>query len=97
MEEVTVVRPDKEPYTTHIVAVDQPTREARTVASKPLTGKPAQALAALKRAIAARGQDGSVHADYWKEELTKAGLLKSDAKNPWQPFKRIKDSDSTNN
>jgi hypothetical protein len=38
------------------------------------------------------GQDGVVHADYWKEELTKVGLLKADAKNPWQPFKRIKES-----
>jgi hypothetical protein len=65
--------------------------EARTAVPRP-TAKQTQALDALKRAIAERGQDGGVHADYWKEELTKAGLLKPDAKNPWQPFKRIKDS-----
>jgi AAA domain len=65
--------------------------EARTDVSK-LSPKEAKALDALERAIAARGQDGAVHADYWKEELTKTGLLKADAKNPWQPFKRIKDS-----
>jgi hypothetical protein len=65
--------------------------EARTAVSK-LSPKEAKALDALKRAIAERGQEGGVHADYWKEELTKVGLLKADAKNPWQPFKRIKDS-----
>jgi hypothetical protein len=96
VEQVTVTRKwkdgtDREPYTTAILAADTPAKEARTEAFKP-TLKQTQALDALTRAIAARGQDGGVQVDYWKEELTKAGLLKSDAKNPWQPFKRIKES-----
>jgi AAA domain len=91
MEEVTVVRPDREPYTTHIVAAEQPTSAARTAVSKPLTGKAAQALEALRRAIA-NGRDGAVHADYWKEELTKDGLIKADDKNSRTTFKRIRDA-----
>ncbi|WP_213737061.1 AAA family ATPase [Bradyrhizobium sp. dw_411] len=70
---------------------DQTATEARPADSR-LTPKQTQALDALKCVIASHGQDGAVHVDYWKEELTKAGLLKSDAKNPWQPFKRIKDA-----
>jgi len=66
-------------------------KDDRTDVSR-LTPKEAKALEALKRVIATHGQDGSVHVDFWKEELTKAGILKSNAKNPWQPFKRIKDS-----
>lgn len=104
VEEVTVTRPPftfntrsgpktipLDPYTVAILAADTPTGEARTDVSK-LSLKEAKAFDALKRAIAARGQDGAVHVDYWKEELTKVGLLKADAKNPWQPFKRIKES-----
>ena len=92
MEAVTVVRPDLEPYTTFIVKAATPPSAGHTAVSKAPTGKHARALDALKRAIAERGQDGTVHADYWKEELTKAGLLNPNAKNPWQPFKRIKDA-----
>jgi hypothetical protein len=91
MEEVTVVRPDKEPYTTHIVAADTPASEARTDVSKPLTGKPAQALEALRRAIA-NGQDGAAHVDHWKEELTRDSLIKADDKNSRTTFKRIRGS-----
>jgi AAA domain len=104
-EEFTVTRPPfvqdgktilpERSFTVSILARYQdaaPTATApRTDVSK-LSPKEAKALDALKRAIAERGQDGAVHADYWKEELTKGGLLKADAKNPWQPFKRIKDS-----
>jgi hypothetical protein len=97
MEEVTVLRKwddgtDREPYTTAILAAHTPATEARPAASQRNTGKQAQVLEALKRAIAERGQDGAVHVDYWKEELTRDGLLKRNAKNPWQPFKRLKDA-----
>lgn len=97
MEEVTVIRrlsdgTPAEPYTVGILAAATPAREARTGASRPQTGKHAQVLDALTRAIAARGQDGAVHADYWKEELTRAGLLNPNAKNPWEPFRRIRKS-----
>lgn len=57
-----------------------------------LTPKQVQALDALKRAIAERGRDGAVHADFWKEELTKVGRMKADDKNPRTTFRRIQDS-----
>jgi hypothetical protein len=79
------------PWTVAILAAHTPAKEARTAVSKP-TPKQTQALDALHRVMVTHGQDGVVHADYWKEELTKVGLLKADAKNPWQPFKRIKES-----
>jgi hypothetical protein len=78
MEEVTVVRPDREPYTTAILAAATPAKEARPAASRPLTGKHALALEALGRVIAERGKDG--------------GLIKADDKNPRATFKRIRDS-----
>lgn len=100
MEEVTVRRKwedgsDREPYTTSILAPYDPNlsaKNARPAVSRAPTGKHAQALDALIRVIASHGQDGAVHVDYWKDELAKAGLLNPDAKNPWQPFKRLKDA-----
>jgi hypothetical protein len=92
MEEVTVDRPDREPYTTRIVKPATAAVNAHPAASRAPTGKHAQALDALRRVIATHGQDGAVHPDYWKEELSKARLLNPNAKNPWQPFKRIKDA-----
>jgi hypothetical protein len=92
MEEVTVVRPDREPYTTYIVKPATTAANARPAVSRAPTGKHAQALDALNRVIASHGQNGAVHVDYWKDELAKAGLLNPDAKNPWQPFKRLKDA-----
>jgi hypothetical protein len=71
---------------------DQEARAARTAASRPPTGKQAQAIEALQRAIAARGQGGAVHPEYWKEELSKAGLLNLNAKNPRSAFKKLRDS-----
>lgn len=82
---------DPPSWSTHIIATQAPVREARTVASKPLTGKAAQALDALKRVIA-HGQDGAAHVDYWKEELTKVALIKADDKNPRTTFRRIQNS-----
>jgi hypothetical protein len=95
MEEVTVPRKcsdgsDGKPYTVAILAAATPATEARTAASKPPTGKHAQALDALRRAIAARGQDGAVHADYWKEELVNSGRIKADDVNPRATFARIR-------
>jgi AAA domain len=99
MEEVTVVRKwedgtDRDPYTTAILAPYDPyaAKKARTAVSKPPTGKQAQAIEALQQAIAARGQDGAVHPEYWKEELSKAGLLNLKAKNPRSAFKKLRDS-----
>lgn len=80
------------PWTIAILAAHTPAKEARTAASRPMTGKHAQALAALGRAIAGRGEGGAVHPDIWKEELTRAGLIKADDKNPRVTFKRIRDS-----
>lgn len=88
IEEVTV----GEEYTIGILAAATPAKGARMDAAPLLTGKHAQALDALRRAIAERGQEGAVHVDYWKEELARGGLLNLKAKNPWQPFKRIRDA-----
>jgi hypothetical protein len=99
MEEVTVRRKhhdgtDREPYTTAILAPYDPdaAKNARLAASasKPITGKQAVALDALKRAIAERGQGDFVHPDFWKGELTKVGLIKPDDKNPRATFSRIR-------
>ena len=86
------------PWTVSILAPHNPdqdaapiAREGRTAVFKP-TGKNGEALEALRRVIAQRGQDGAVPVDYWKEELTKAGILNSRAKNPWQPFKRVREA-----
>lgn len=65
--------------------------EARTDVSG-MNPKQTEAIDALKRAIAERGQEGCVHVDYWKEELTKVGRMKADDKNPRTTFKRILDS-----
>jgi hypothetical protein len=78
------------PWSTAILAAATPAKEARQAASRPLTGKHVQALDALRRAVAERGQDGAVHPDYWKEELSKVGLIKSDDKNPRATFARIR-------
>jgi AAA domain len=99
-EESTVIRHNKDGteydrYTVGILAPydpDQAATAARTAVSKPPTGKQAQAIEALRRAIAARGQNGAVHVEYWKEELTKAGLLNREAKNPRSAFKKLRDS-----
>ncbi|WP_338832285.1 AAA family ATPase [Bradyrhizobium sp. 27S5] len=100
MEEVTVRRKwedgtDREPYTTSILAPYDPDifkREARPAVSKPTTGKQARALDALTRAIAERGQDGAVHLEFWKEELTRDGLIKRNDSNPRATFSRIRKS-----
>jgi hypothetical protein len=100
MEEVTVSRKwedgsDREPYTTSILAPydrNLSATGARPAASQALTSKRAQVLDALRRAIAARGQDGAVHVDFWKEELAKADLLNLKAKNPRSAFKKLRDS-----
>jgi hypothetical protein len=88
--EETVHHP--EPWTVGILAAATPVREARTDASRPPSGKHAQVLDALVRAITERGKDGAVHADYWKEELARAGLLNLNAKNPRSAFKKLRDA-----
>lgn len=97
MEEVTVLGKysdgsDREPYTVAILAAATPASQARTAASDVPTGKHAQVLDALRRAIAARGKDGAVHPDFWKEELAKVGLLNREAKNPRSAFKKLRDA-----
>lgn len=108
MEEVTLIRPGlvvpgrgrggadlvipPEPWKVAILAASTPAAAPRTAVSRPPTGKHTQALDALKRAIAERGQGGAVHADYWKEELTKAGRIKPNDSNPRATFKRIRDA-----
>jgi RecA-family ATPase len=98
-EKVTVRRKledgsDREPYTTTILAPYDHLagkKAARTAVSKSPTAKQTQDIEALKLAIAERGQDGAVHADFWKEELTKVGRIKADDKNPRATFKRIRE------
>jgi hypothetical protein len=105
-EEVTVTRPPctvmtdtgpeiitPDPYTVTILAPYDPAmqaREVRTDVSK-LTPKQVQALDLLRRAIAAHGQDGAVHVDFWKEALSKAGILNLKSKNPRSAFKKLRD------
>jgi AAA domain-containing protein len=79
------------PWSIAILAAGTPVTAARPAVSKPPTGKQTQDIDALLRAIAARGQDGAVHADHWKEELAKAGRIKADDKNPRATFKRIRE------
>ncbi|HEV3147214.1 MAG TPA: AAA family ATPase [Chthoniobacterales bacterium] len=81
---------DTKPWNIAILAAATPVTEARPAASKPPTGKNAQALDALRRAIAERGQDGAVHVDYWKEELSRSGRIKADDVNPRATFARIR-------
>lgn len=81
---------DIKPWSTTILAASTPAPEARAAASQRTTGKQVQALDALTRVIAERGQGGAVHADYWKEELTKGGLIKAEDKNPRATFVRIR-------
>ncbi|MCK1270104.1 MULTISPECIES: AAA family ATPase [unclassified Bradyrhizobium] len=78
------------PYTVAILAAATPAPEARTAAPQRITGKHAQALDALGRAIVGRGDAGAVHTDYWKEELAKVGLIRADDKNPRATFARIR-------
>jgi hypothetical protein len=83
---------DRRAWTTSILAAATPATEGCPVVPLAPTLKQAQALDALKRAIETAGQDGTVHADYWKEELAKSGRIKADDKNPRATFKRIRDS-----
>ncbi|MCK1639583.1 AAA family ATPase [Bradyrhizobium sp. 157] len=48
------------------------------------------ALDALKRAIAAHGTGGAVAVDIWREELFRSGVLDGEAKNPREPFRRLR-------
>jgi AAA domain len=99
-EEFTVHRKkaDGTDYDSYAVGIlspynpDQTTREASPEASRLPSGKHAQILDALRRAIAVRGQDGAVHVDFWKEELSRAGLLNLNAKNPRSAFKKLRDA-----
>jgi hypothetical protein len=75
------------PYDPAAMATD-----ARPAVSKAPTGKHAQVLDALRRAIVARGQDGAVHVDFWREELSSVDLLNLKAKNPRSAFKKLRDS-----
>jgi len=86
MEEVTV----RDDYTVAILAATTPAKEARTADPQRTTAKHAQALDALRRAIAERGKDGAVHIEFWKEELTRGGLIKLEDKNPRATFARIR-------
>jgi hypothetical protein len=79
------------PWSTAILATATPATAARTAVSKPPSSKQTQDIEALKRAIAARGQGGAVHADFWKEELVNSGRIKADDKNPRATFKRIRE------
>jgi AAA domain len=79
IEKVTVVRPDLEPYTATILKPATPATAGRPAASQRTTV--AQAIEALKRVVATHGQDGAVHVDFWKGELTRVGLIKPDDSN----------------
>ena len=84
-----------EPWTVSILAPynpNQPATAPRAAVSKPQTGKHAQSLDALRLAIVKGGRDGVVHPDYWKEELSKVGILNLKAKNPRSAFKKLRDS-----
>jgi AAA domain len=84
-----------EPWTVSILAPYDPATPAtapRTAVFQPPTAKHTQALDALKQAAAARGQNGAVQVEYWKEELSKAGILNLKAKNPRSAFKKLRDS-----
>lgn len=78
------------PWNIAILAAARPATEARSAAPQRITGKHAQALDALGRAIVERGDAGAVHTDYWKEELAKVGLIKAEDKNPRATFARIR-------
>jgi hypothetical protein len=67
-----------------------PTSGARPLVFEP-TGKNGEALDALKRVVASHGQDGAVPLAHWKEELTRADLIKSGDTNNRQTFKRIQE------
>jgi AAA domain len=100
IEGITVLRKymdgaDREPLMTSMVAPYDPYifKNSRPVVSAAPTGKKqVAALDALKRVLETHGKDGAVHVDYWREELARVGLLDPKAKNPWQPFARIKNS-----
>jgi hypothetical protein len=38
------------------------------------------------------GQKGSVAVDHWRDELFRSGALDRDAKNPREPFRRLRDA-----
>ncbi len=82
MQEVRVIRrfsdgSNCDPYTVAILSAAMPATEFRAAASQTLTDRHSKAFEALKKAIAERGQNSAVHAEFWKEELAKAGLLNS--------------------
>jgi len=86
-----------EPWTVSILAPRKPdqdtapiAREASTAVFEP-TGKNGEALDALRRVIASHGQDGMVPLAHWKEELTRAELIKSGDTNNRKTFKRIQE------
>jgi AAA domain len=56
-----------------------------------LSDQQVNALDALRKAIKEHGQKGSVAVDAWRDELFRCGVLERDAKNPRQPFKRLRD------
>jgi hypothetical protein len=65
-----------------------PASAARTAVFEP-TGKNGEALDALKRVLASHGQGGAVPLAHWKQELTRAELIKPGDTNNRATFKRI--------
>jgi len=83
---------DIKPWSTTILAATRPATDSRTSAFKPLTSNQSKALDALSRTIAERGKAGAVPVGYWKEELSKVGLVKPNDANARTTFKRIRDA-----
>jgi hypothetical protein len=50
------------------------------------------ALDALRKAIKEHGKKGAVALDQWRDELFRSGALDRDAKNPREPFRRLRNS-----
>jgi hypothetical protein len=87
---------DGEPVTAFIVS-----QRAVTMALAPkTTTRQDLALRALRRAIESHGKEQPdrsdlpqlkmVSTEQWKDELFRAGVLKRDAKNPREPFRRLR-------
>ncbi|ARQ01710.1 AAA family ATPase [Pseudorhodoplanes sinuspersici] len=61
-------------------------------ATSRLSDRQVLALDALKTAIKEHGQAGAVAVDRWRDELFRIGVLDIEAKNPREPFRRLRDA-----
>jgi AAA domain len=88
-EEIVIGKDEDGDNLTTFITARHAVQAAPLTASR-LSDQQVNALDALRKAIKEHGQKGAVAVDRWRDELFRTGVLDQDAKNPRQPFKRLR-------